>query len=75
MRRKKNNNLILVNIGKDKKLYFTSKNRASMKLGLAIASIDWAIKHKNITRSNNDEDVTIEIIDGSEIPYKYINND
>lgn len=70
---KKNNNLVLVNVG-EKKHYFTSINKAGLFLGLAPASINWAINRKNELKNNNDEIVTIEIVDGSEVPYKYINN-
>lgn len=70
---KKDNNLILVNVGK-KKYYFTSTNRAGGFLGLQANSVNWAILHKNVLTNNRDEKVTIEVIDGSEIPYKLINN-
>lgn len=70
---KKDNNLVLVNVG-DKKHYFTSMNKAGLFLGLATASVKWAVDHKNEIINNNDEIVTIDVIDGSEIPYKYINN-
>lgn len=73
MKRKKNNNLICLNIGK-RKLYYTSSNRAGQYLGLKGASISWAITHCNILKTNEGEDVTITIVDGSDIPYKYINN-
>lgn len=73
MKRKKNNNLILVNVGADEKHYFTSANRAGNLLGIQPNSVNWAINHKNKLISNDDRIVTIELIDGSEIPYKYIN--
>lgn len=73
VKKKQNNNLVLVNVG-DKKQYFTSKNRAGLYLGLAQASIEWALSHHNEYWTENDEKVTIEIVDGSEIPYKLINN-
>ncbi len=72
MKQKKNNNLILVNIGSEKH-YFTSANRAGNLLGIQPNSVNWAIVHKNKLISNDDRIVTIELIDGSEIPYKYIN--
>lgn len=74
MKRKKNNNLILVNVGTDEKHYFTSANRAGQFLGIQPNSVNWAIVHGNTLINNNDKKVTIELIDGSEIPYKYINN-
>jgi len=73
MRKKKDNNLIFITIG-DRKFYYTSMNRASYKLGIAPASIKWYLEHKNSLKTENNEDVTIKLIDGSEIPYKYINN-
>lgn len=73
MKTKKDNNLILVNVG-NKKHYFTSLTRAGRFLGMQSSSISWAIAHRNELVNNAGETVTIEIIDGSEIPYKYINN-
>lgn len=73
MKNKKDNNLILVNVG-DKKYYFTSSNRAGKMLGMQNNSINWAIIHKNVLTNNAGEKVTIELVDGSDIPYKYINN-
>lgn len=72
-RKKTNNNLICVNAGNEKH-YFTSTSRAGQFLGLAAGSVQWAIDHENILINNKDEEVTIKIIDGSEIKYKYINN-
>lgn len=73
MKMKKNNNLVLINEG-EKKLYFTSFNRAGMHLGLQANSIKWAVNHNNVLYNNRDEKITIELVDGSDIPYKYINN-
>lgn len=73
MKRKKNNNLILVNVGKTKH-YFTSATRAGDYLGIQGNSVNWAILHNNVLKNNNNEDVTIELVDGSDVPYKYINN-
>lgn len=73
MKNKRNNNLILVNVGKVKH-YFTSANRAGKFLNLQANSISWAILHKNVLTNNAGETVTIECVDGSEIPYKFINN-
>ena len=75
MRKKKDNNLIQISYGEERKLYYTSIGRASVKLGLSVPSVKWAIEHHNVTCSNADEIVTIGIVDGSDIPYKYINND
>ena len=72
-RKKKDNNLVLVTIG-DRKLYFTSMSKAGLKLGIATQSVKYAIGRNSVITTYNDEKVTIEIIDGSEIPYKLINN-
>ncbi len=74
MKRKKNNNLILVNVGMTKH-YFTSANRAGDYLGLGNNSIMWAIMHHNELSNNKGDIITVEIVDGSDVPYKYINND
>lgn len=73
MKAKKDNNLVLVNAG-NKKHYFTSLTRAGKFLGLQSASISWAIAHRNVLTNNAGEKVTITLVDGSEIQYKYINN-
>lgn len=73
MRTKKDNNLILVNVGK-KKHYFASATRAGNYLGMQGNSVNWAIIHRNPLCNNNGEPITIELIDGSDIPYKLINN-
>lgn len=69
---KTDNNLILVTSG-DRKNYFTSATRAGKFLGLAAQSVSWAIVHRNVLVNNAGENVTIELVDGSEVPYKYIN--
>lgn len=75
MKKKNNNNLIYINIvGRHSYLYFTSINRAGDYLGIAPNSVKWAINHHNKLINNKDEVFTIELVDGSEIPYKYINN-
>lgn len=73
MKKKKDNNLICVNVA-GKPHYFTSPNYAGYFLGIAQCSVVWAINHKNNLTNYNGETVTIYIVDGSEIPYKYINN-
>lgn len=73
IKRKKNNNLVLVNVDNNK-IYFTSMTKAGYFLGIAAQSVKWAINHKNILKNDNDEQITIEIVDGSDIPYKYIND-
>lgn len=74
MRKKENNNLIMVDYGKGKREYYTSYTRIGMKLGLAAQSVKWASLHNNVITTCNNENITISIVDGSEIPYKYINN-
>lgn len=74
MRRKENNNLILVTTSNRESKYFTSLTKAGYYLGIATQSVKWAIEHHNELVNNKDEKITIELIDGSEIPYKYINN-
>lgn len=75
MKRKQNNNLITIRYNSGDMLYFTSLNRVAMKLGIAPASVKWAIEHNNVLTDFEGKVFTIVVIDGSEIPYKYINND
>lgn len=75
MKHTKDNKLVLVNIKNDdviRKEYFTSYSAAGLYLGIASQSVKWAINHHNELINNRDEKITIELIDGSEIPYKYI---
>lgn len=74
MRKKENNNLISVNYNDGGVFYYTSMNRAAMKLGVAAASVKWAIIHSNILTDVEGKVFTIGIVDGSEVPYKLINN-
>lgn len=74
MKRKQNNNLITIKYNSGDMLYFTSFNRVAMKLGIAPASVKWAIEHNNVLTDVEGKVFTIVVIDGSEIPYKYINN-
>jgi len=73
MKKKKDNNLILVKSG-NRKNYFTSVSRASAFLGIGAPSVSWAIVHKNVLKNNAGDDVTIDMVDGSDVPYKLINN-
>lgn len=73
MRPKKDNKLIAIDFGGEKH-YFTSLNRVGFKVGLATASIKWAIDHNNTLCSYDGRDFKVYYIDGSDIPYKYINN-
>lgn len=75
MKKKKNNNLIAIRYNSGKMLYFTSTNRVAMKLAIAPASVKWAIEHNNVLTDVEGKSFTIGFVDGSEIPYKYINND
>lgn len=74
MAKKLNNNLILLNYKDGEKKYYTSRSKAGLKLGIAPASVNWAIDHNNVLVDGNDRELTIEIVDGSEVHYKYINN-
>lgn len=78
MKHKKDNNLILVKIhcqdGLIQNEYFTSLSGAGLYLGVAAQSIKWAINHHNILVNNEGLQITIEMVDGSEIPYKLIND-
>ena len=70
MRTKENNNLIKVTT-KDGSFYFTSLNRTAKFLHVQILTINWALFHEGLIKKR---DAKVEIVDGSEIPYKYINN-
>ena len=74
MSKKKDNNLVVLNFSDGRKLYFTSMNKAALHLGLNIGSINWAIMRHTKMVTNGDIEVTVTIEDGSDIPYKYINN-
>ena len=74
MARKTNNNLVKLTVGNDE-FYYTSKNKAGMMVGLTTPSVDWALKHNNDLRTLDGKLITFEIVDGSEIPYKLINNE
>lgn len=73
MAKKKSNNLIKLTIG-ERVYYYTSKCKAGMKVNLAPSSVIWALKYHNELWSNNDEKITFEEVDGSEVPYKMIDN-
>lgn len=73
MRKRSNNDLVLVNEG-NKKLYFVSMNKAGLYLGLQANSVKWAIQHQNVLRNNNDEEVTIKIVDGTNVTWGEIYN-
>lgn len=74
MRRKQNNNLVSINYSTGNVFYYTSMNRAALKLGIATASVKWAVEHGNALTDYEGKVFTIGIVDGSEVPYKYINN-
>ena len=74
MRKKQNNNLIAVSYNNGRTDYYTSLNRIAIKLALAPASVKWAIDHNNILTDVEGKALTIGIVDGSEVPYKLINN-
>lgn len=74
MRKKRNNNLVAINYANGEKLYYTSYTRAGYRVGLAAASVQWACEHGNTLYDLNDKELTISLIDGSNVQYKYINN-
>lgn len=74
MARKKDNNLVKLTVGSEE-FYYTSKNKAGMMVGLTAPSVDWALKHNNELKTLDGRNITFEIVDGSEIPYKLINNE
>lgn len=74
MEKKFDNNLITISYKNGNRLYFTSMSRAALKLGISTASVKWALEHGNRLIDSEDEVFTIKFTDGSEIPYKLINN-
>ena len=74
MRRKMNNNLVSINYSNGNAIYYTSMNRAACRLGINPASVKWAVEHGNVLTDYEGKVFTIGIVDGSEVPYKYINN-
>lgn len=74
MGRKKNNNLVSINYSDGNVIYYTSMSHAACKLGIAAASVKWAIEHGNVLTDYEDRELTISIVDGGEVPYKLINN-
>lgn len=74
MRIKQNNNLVSINYGKGNVIYYTSMSHAARRLGIATASVKWAIEHDNVLTDYNGKEFTISTIDGSDVPYKLINN-
>lgn len=75
MRKKENNNLVCAVYDDGEKRYFTSTNRAAATYGICEPSVKWCIKSGNTKFETNDgRIITFELVDGSEIPYKLINN-
>ena len=74
MRKKENNNLLSINYSNGDVFYYTSMNRVAVKLGIATASVKWAVEHSNVLTDCEGKVFTIGIVDGTDIPYKYINN-
>ena len=74
MAKKKDNNLIVLDFNGEK-YYYTSTTKAGFKVCLAPASVKWAIEHNNILTTVDGRNFRIYLEDGSDIPYKYINND
>ena len=73
MKRKTDNNLIVVDFNGEKH-YYTSPTKAGWKVCLAPASVKWAIEHNNVLCTCDGRNFRIYLEDGSDIPYKYINN-
>ena len=74
MKQRKNNDLIKLTLNGELVGYYSSTNRAAMKSGKAQASILWHLAHTGNWKKIDDEVWTVEVVDGSEIAYKYINN-
>ena len=74
MKRKRNNDLVVLKYENGMKKYYTSLTRAGLSVGLASCSTKWAIDHQNIVEDLQGRKLTIVIEDGSEVPYKLINN-
>ena len=72
--KKKTNNLVVLKYENGERKYFTTKQRAGLSIGLAATSVQWAIDHENIVEDLNDRKLRIVLEDGSEVPYKLINN-
>lgn len=66
--------MVAIDYGKGNVMYYTSMNHAASKLAIAPASVRWAIDHGNVLTDVEGKVFTIGVIDGSEVPYKYINN-
>ena len=73
MKRKKKNELVKVKLEDGTAKYFSSWNKAGNLLGIAPVSAKWAADHHNAVATNNGI-CTIELIDGSEIMWKEIDN-
>lgn len=69
---KKNNDLICVESNK-KKSYYTSNRRAALAIGVYAPAIQTAIDHQETLKNYAGEEVRVSLVDGSDIPYKYIN--
>lgn len=74
MRKKRDNNLVVLNYDDGEKKYYTSLTRAGLVVGLSSASVIWALNHNNTIEDLSGRKLTFSIVDGSEIQYKYINN-
>lgn len=74
MAKKVNNNLVLVSYSNGDKQYYTSTSKAGLKLALAAPSVKWAIDHNKVLTDVEGKIFTVHIVDGSEVPYKLINN-
>jgi hypothetical protein len=74
MARKRNNNLIMIKHENGDKMYYTSTTQVGYKLGIANASVLWALEHNNTLTDNCGNKLSISLVDGSEVKWKEINN-
>jgi len=72
MKKKKDNNLVMIEFEDGRKKYYTSWNRAAMSLGIVPVSAKWAADRNN-TLATESGNCHIKLIDGGDIQYKYIN--
>lgn len=72
-KKKKTNDLICAIYSDGEKQYFTTTTKAAVRYGLVPASVQYSLTH-DTKFVIDDRTVTFELVDGSEIPYKYINN-
>jgi hypothetical protein len=72
MKKKKDNNLVMVEFEDGRKNYYTSWNRAAMALNIVPVSAQYNASRGNTLKTENGN-CKIRLIDGGDIQYKYIN--